>query len=515
VTPHRLTTLAVGCFVSISFAAAMRMPSARAEENNRAGAPITQGRGYRGAPPPQPRSDPGAATPRSGAGGQTDITGLYFTHFRCRNRDYDGKLALFASSDRDAVLTGFMTIVMPYGSDTRTMTFKLAGRLLLPRSFLIRAVPPIPSGVPFGALRGDDAGWSNGKILASMEGCGDTMVATRDATESPKITSITTAEQVAEAPLPDPVAVRAARVAEAVAQNRRAMEEIHPGGRVPYDSPTNNRPPSFSNAGLVRKSANYWRGFHSDVIREIFDGGFGADVEESTPFKVLFTSYVESYSKSCRASLPANHTAITMTSVTARVDRFGNVVSQNANYSVTVEADPRFAPKYREYAAALSSSAVALGILTSGRRVNTLLDPLLDIAQFFEDQKCQGPAMHQLTENLLRGALDKNSLQQAGETIAGAAADTDPSTPPGLTHFSDACHAYYRDPAHPEQSSRNASHWCSCLGDQYRNRMTTADEAFFASDFKQFLNLAAGTKPSTGDVTTWERFHAGADACRQ
>jgi len=43
-----------------------------------------------------------------------------------------------------------------------------------------------PLAVPFGALRSDDSGWSDGRILASMEGCVDTMVATRDVTESPK-----------------------------------------------------------------------------------------------------------------------------------------------------------------------------------------------------------------------------------------------------------------------------------------------------------------------------------------
>jgi len=162
--------------------------------------------------------------------------------------------------------------------------------------------------------------------------------------------------------------------------------------------------------------------FRSDLIREIFDGGFGAEVDESTPFKVLFTSYVESYFKSCRASLPANHNR--------DHDDVGHGESRESFSATSSARIPTIRSPSRPIRGSRRSIAntrrlfhlprVALSILTSGRRVNTLLNPLLDIAQFFEDQKCQGPAMHQLTENLLRGALDKNSLQQAGETIAGA-----------------------------------------------------------------------------------------------
>jgi hypothetical protein len=49
----------------------------------------------------------------------------------------------------------------------------------------------------------------------------------------------------------------------------------------------------------------------------------------------------------------------------------------------------------------------------------------VEIDKFFAKEACNSAAMHQLNENLLRPATEKRSLQKAGATIPGAAAQTD------------------------------------------------------------------------------------------
>jgi hypothetical protein len=98
-------------------------------------------------------------------------------------------------------------------------------------------------------------------------------------------------------------------------------------------------PPSTAPTGLVRKSAAYWSGYKSDIIRQVFDGGFGADVDEDGQFHILFTGYVEQFSESCRAYVPSPFEKET---ITHTVD--GRPVS-----SKEIDIDRRFWPKYHEF----------------------------------------------------------------------------------------------------------------------------------------------------------------------
>ncbi len=236
----------------------------------------------------------------------------------------------------------------------------------------------------------------------------------------------------------------------------------------------NAKPKQLASRDLVRKSEAYWNGYRSDFIREVFDGGFASDVDRDPVFQLMFTRYVDLFSKNCSAYLPAGHKSITITTVTTRG---GTVVGTE---SKTVEIDPRFIAKYAEFSGVdpapgsdqakeetAKTIAIAGQILhaggpshgTSPADANALLHLLaahglasaLDMDKFFATEiKATGPgaALRQLGENLLRGATGEPSLQEAGGKIDGAEAETDKDLPPGrFARFIDGASAFYRDPA--------------------------------------------------------------------
>ena len=95
------------------------------------------------------------------------------------------------------------------------------------------------------------------------------------------------------------------------------------------------------------------------------------------------------------------------------------------------------------------------------------------MGKFFATETGSSAAMRQLGENLLRGATGERSLQDVGGTIAGAAAETDKSLPPGrFTHLVDACNAWLRDPANAKYRTGNDTAYCQCLGEKEESVMT-------------------------------------------
>ena len=69
-----------------------------------------------------------------------------------------------------------------------------------------------------------------------------------------------------------------------------------------------NAPPKeLASKDLVRKSRQYWDGYQTDMIREVFDGGFGAAMDENKQFQKVFCTYVEMFSAKFPDCLPANH----------------------------------------------------------------------------------------------------------------------------------------------------------------------------------------------------------------
>ena len=120
--------------------------------------------------------------------------------------------------------------------------------------------------------------------------------------------------------------------------------------------------------------------------------------------------------------------------------------------------------------------------------------------------------MHQLNENLLRAATKERSLQQAGATIPGAAAETDKSLPPGrFARFVDGCNAFFRDPANSRH--RNATAGCECLSKQYRNVMSRDEESLYGNDFERLFWRGIAEPKSTDPA--WQRLHPACDRCAQ
>lgn len=272
-------------------------------------------------------------------------------------------------------------------------------------------------------------------------------------------------------------------------------------------------PASTAPAGLVRKSTAYWSRYKSDIIRQVFEGGFGEDVDEDGQFHILFTGYVEQFSDSCRAYVPSPFEKET---ITHTVD--GQPVS-----SKEIDADLRFWPKYHEFSQtgglSAKSKSDAIGVVTGRTSLTTYLDPAMDIIKFFSTETCKSAAMRQLTENLLRGATGKPSLQTVGASIAGAAAESDTSAAaPRFAHFVDGCNAFFRDPRTARFAPSDPTGYCKCLGDGYQGVMTPAEDVLYANNYEdKFQGGIAqpwGYGLSKSDPA-WPRLNPVAVSCMQ
>jgi hypothetical protein len=449
------------------------------------------------------------------------INGVYNGSYRCAQGPTTLKLFLHASADGS--LTGIFTFYLPPGSHNQAYSFSLSGPLdaatgkfrLSPDKW---ETPPPPNYSMVGMEGAFDPG--NGQVAGKIASgaCG--------AFQAKRGRSATMALEK------EPAKTPAVSTASATPASRsdtgpggQSTSATAPGVSTPTTAAakpvTSSSSPAQAGTGgaLVRKSKAYWDNYRSDIIRQVFDGGFGSDVDESTEFQVLFTSHVETFSKKCRAYLPTRHETVTVTQVTTRSDRYGNVVSRQNNQPVAVEVEPRFAPKYRKYAASLGSTSAdslraAIGIMSGRVSANTYFDIGLDAARFFQTESCQSAAMSQLGENLLRGATGQLSLQQSGASIAGASAETDKSAPTGrFTRFIDGCDAFYRDPANARYRKLDSDAWCECLSDPYQHVMTPEQESYYANDYaRHFRGEIAQPRESSTDPA-WPRLHPAVERC--
>jgi hypothetical protein len=325
-----------------------------------------------------------------------------------------------------------------------------------------------------------------------------------DAAESTNIPGAIAAQKAVGPPAIPPLAPSV--VAERAAAHAEALKTAPPAQLASKD--------------LVRKSKAYWDAYQTDIIRQVFDGSFGGDVDEDGRFKLLFCTYVEMFSKKCQAWLPAKHEAVTVTQLTNRKwDENGNLINQNSQ-SATVEVDSRFVPKYRQFSEYLGSSKNGLGpalaVMSGKDSLSSMLAPGLDIEKFFATESGSSAAMRQLGENLLRGATGERSLQDVGGTIAGAAAETDKSLPPGrFLHLVDACNAWLRDPAHAKYRTGNDTAYCQCLGEKEEDVMTSEEVYYYANDFgtRVWRGIAQPQQYCTDPA--WPRLHPPLEDCRQ
>jgi hypothetical protein len=431
------------------------------------------------------------AAARSG----TAITGVYTGTLTCSNNQVNVKLSLVGTVNN--TVTGFLMFDLPPDVGSQGI-YRVEGRYWGYGPFTLTTTPigtPAPRGFAMAQVNGSYYPGSpiiTGRVVHS--GCD--FYAKRAPAESPE--AVAEIAQKGPAPWTAPAPPSAA----AIAAYRK-----------------DSAPAVLASPGLVRKSQAYWSGYGTDIIRQVFDGGFGYDLGTSPQFQLLFNTYVEFFSKQCRAYLPAHHEAVTITQVTTKRDRYGNVISQQNGQPATVEVDSRFAAKYRQYWKSLTSPQQSLGValgVMSGRGANAYFDPGTDTIKFFETETCQSAATRQLGENLLRAATGERSLQETGATIAGATAESDKNLPPGrYTHFVDGCNAFFRDPANARTAPRDAGGYCSCLANQYRGVMTAEEEYFYANDFgRRFRNEITQPKELAKDPA-WPRLHTAVDKCRR
>ena len=101
-----------------------------------------------------------------------------------------------------------------------------------------------------------------------------------------------------------------------VAQEARSADEV--AALKARDEILKNAPPKeLASKDLVRKSRQYWDGYQTDMIREVFDGGFGAAMDENEQFQRVFLTYVGTFSVKYPECLPPNHQTVTVTEITS------------------------------------------------------------------------------------------------------------------------------------------------------------------------------------------------------
>jgi hypothetical protein len=416
-----------------------------------------------------------------------------------------------------AGLAGLATIYLPVGSGTKAYTYDLKGIETGHDEFQLRAndwatMPPRDfqnlRSMGFEGAVVVDLVKNTARIVSVPATVADAsdfvpqFEATWDATESADIKGVIAAQKAVDAA--DYAAAMKAR-----------------------DENVRNAPPKqLASRDLVRKSRVYWDGYQTDMIREVFDGGFGAAIDENQQFQLLFCTYVEMYSAKYAALLPANHQTVTVTQNTNRkFDNNGNLINQNSR-SVTVEVDSRLAPKYRQFVEGLGSSKNGLGpaivAMASGASprdmINNLLAPAHDMQRFFANHDGKSAAMRQLTENFVRGASGEPSLQQADGKVDGAQAETDKDLPPGrYARFVDGANAYFREraKADPTKFGSSSSHdtaFCQRLAELCQSDMSREEEYFYANDFEGRFAQIMGSRANCPDPV-WPRLHPDVEKC--
>jgi hypothetical protein len=479
---------------------------------------------------------PAAAAPAIARGARVvlpTIVGV-FNGTYTRDNEPPTKFKLTITHPPNSDLAGMATIYLPTDSGAKAYTYSLKGALDGRGMFHLlvydwETTPPKDfknfKGMGFNGEFRSNVNQNTARIIsAPTSGLASFVVpkfeATWDATESQDIRGAIAAQK-------------------AVGDADRAVAV-----KAQVDVLKNAQPKQLASKDLVRKSKAYWDNYQSDFIREVFDGGFGSDVDDDPVFKTMFTEYVDEFSQNCSAYLPADHKTVTITTVTSRGGRVIDTKSK------TVDIDPRFVAKYAEFSGVdpapgsdqekeetAKTIAIAGRILgrsgpshgTSPRDAIAILALLRahgifvvrDMDKFFATEvKAAGPsaAVRQMGENLLRGAAGEPSLQEAGAKIDGAAAETDKDLPPGrYARFIDGANAFYRerakaDPIRYGHSSSHDTAFCEVLAARYQNVMTREEEYYYANDFQaRFFNQIMQPRANCTDPA-WPRLHPPVEA---
>jgi hypothetical protein len=115
-------------------------------------------------------------------------------------------------------------------------------------------------------------------------------------------------------------------------------------------------------------------------------------------------------------------------------------------------------------------------------------------------------------------AIAKSAAEDAQKQAQRQAQVASAAPSGGFVRFKDGCNAFYNDPANARLSMTDATGWCACLSEQYRNLMTPEEEAKYANDF--FRLFHGGIAQPWGYGTSksdpaWPRLHPAVDRCQR
>ena len=117
----------------------------------------------------------------------------------------------------------------------------------------------------------------------------------------------------------------------------------------------------------------------------------------------------------------------------------------------------------------------------------------------------------QMLKALAKSAAEERQKQAQRQAQVAAAAP-----PGGFARFVDGCNAFYRDPANARLSMSDATGWCACLSEQYRNLMTPEEESKYANDFGRLFHGGIAQPYGFGlskSDPAWPRLHPAVDRC--
>jgi len=117
----------------------------------------------------------------------------------------------------------------------------------------------------------------------------------------------------------------------------------------------------------------------------------------------------------------------------------------------------------------------------------------------------------QMLKALAQAAMEDGQRQAQRQAQVAAAAP-----PGGFARFADGCNAFYRDPANARLSMSDATGWCACLSEQYRNLMTPEEESKYANDFFRLFHGGIAQPWGYGlskSDPAWPRLHPAVDKC--
>jgi hypothetical protein len=152
---------------------------------------------------------------------------------------------------------------------------------------------------------------------------------------------------------------------------------------------------------------------HGDFLGEIFRGDFKrfrqnlgtmGNIRRDGNFKLLFATFVETFYRKCKSSLPTN---------AKRCRIYKREGSRMLNVD-EISVAPGLAEQYRDYFNA-SNANVLINLLSSKNSLDSLKSItgiVTDMQHFFGDNLCRSRAIRQLEENLRRCSLNLPSLQE-------------------------------------------------------------------------------------------------------